>query len=274
MTRASSRSLALIALTSVLLGAGSPRAGAAPQAGKADFDQGHALWSEVLRTCVKGDGFDYGLLKQDRSKLDAYLAALHAVTPAELEGWSQPQRFAFWINAYNAHTIQLVVENYPLKSIRKLDGAFGINTVFDKEFIPMQAHHPDGKDDKLSLNDIEHEILRKKFKDARVHAAINCASRSCPPLRSEAFVADRLEAQLQEQMKTFVGDPTRNRIDPSQKKLGLSEIFKWFAEDFERDAKSVKEFVIRFAPPEKADFIRTAQLGYLDYDWDLNDVRK
>jgi len=236
------------------------------------FDHSHAAWSEVLRACVHDGGFDYARLKADPARFQAYLAALHAVTPETLAGWNEKQRFAFWLNAYNAHCIQKVIENYPLKSIRKLDGLLGINTVFDDRFIPMRALDPRGKDQDLSLNDIEHEILRKKFKDARVHAAINCASASCPPLRAEAFTAERLEQQLAEQMRAFVNDPVRNHIDPAKKELAVSEIFKWFEEDFERDAKSVPEYLVRFSPPEKAEFIRTARLRYLDYDWDLNDV--
>ena len=239
-----------------------------------EFDHAHTLWTEVLRAHVKGDGFDYAALKQDPSKLEAYLELLHAVSPAELEGWTEAQRFAFWIDVYNAHTIRLMIENYPLKSIRKLDGAFGIKSVFDKEFIPMRAHHPGGKDEDLSLNDVEHEILRKQFKDARVHAAINCASKSCPPLRDEAFVAERLDAQLEQQMRALVNDPSRNRFDREKEELRISEIFEWFAEDFEREAKSVKEYLVRFAPPDQAEFIRGAKLRHLDYDWDLNDVAR
>jgi hypothetical protein len=238
------------------------------------FDHGHAAWTKILAACVRDGGFDYALLKQDRKAFDAYLKSLQDVTPAELAGWTKEQRFAFWINAYNAHCIQKVVDNYPLKSIRKLDGAFGINSVFEKSFIPMNAHHPDGKNTELALNDIEHKILRVQFKDARLHAAINCASASCPPLRNEAFVAERLEAQLQEQMTSFVNDATRNTIDSAKKELAVSEIFKWFKEDFERDAKSVQEYLARFAPADKAEFIRAAKLRHRDYDWDLNDVPK
>lgn len=236
------------------------------------FDQSHALWSEVLAGCVREGGFDYAKLKQDRAKLDAYLGQLKGVTPEQLAGWEEKQRFAFWINAYNAFCIQRVVDAYPLKSIRKLDGAFGINTVFDKGFIPMQPHHPEQKAELLSLNDIEHRILRRRFKDARLHAAVNCASVSCPPLLGEAFTATKLDQQLTERMRSFVNDSTRNRIDPARKELAVSEIFKWFAEDFEHDAKSVQEYLVRYAPAEHAEFIRATRLRYLDYDWGLNDV--
>ena len=114
--------------------------------------------------------------------------------------------------------------------------------------------------------------LRERFKDARLHAAINCASESCPPLLNEAFVASKLDDQLQTQMRAFVNDPDRNVIDPANDRLRLSEIFKWFKEDFERDAGSVREYLIRFASPETAEFLREKKIRYLDYSWKLNDA--
>jgi hypothetical protein len=240
----------------------------------APFDHSHAAWDALLREHVVGGDLDYAALKADRKAFDAYLARLAAVTPEELSGWSREQRFAFWINAYNAFTVQKVIDHYPLKSIRDLDGALSIRTVFDSEFIPLRRLHPKGKDDDLSLNDIEHAILRERFRDARVHTAINCASRSCPPLRAEAFVAERLDEQLDEQMRAFVADETRNRIEIGAKEIALSEIFKWFSEDFERDGGSVREYVALRAPAEKAATVRAARIRYLDYDWQLNAVRR
>ena len=124
---------------------------------------------------------------------------------------------------------------------------------------------PSGKNKKLSLNDVEHKILREQHKDARLHAAINCASYSCPPLRNEAFTADKLDAQLEEQMRKFVNDPKRNRIDFAKGRLRLSKIFDWFKKDFERDAKSVKEYFVRYAPKDQADRIRALKIKYIDY---------
>ena len=186
------------------------------------FDHDHRLWNELLTRHVQGDAFDYASLKKNPGKLDEYLSKLHAVTPAQLKTWTKNQRFAFWINVYNAHTIKKIVDNYPIKSIKKLSGAFGLNSVFDNRFIAMEALHPAGKRGKLSLNDVEHGILRERFKDARLHAAINCASYSCPPLRNEAFTAARLDVQLDEQMRRFVNDPERNVIDTKNKTLRLS----------------------------------------------------
>ena len=236
------------------------------------FDHSHASWNALLAEHVHGQDFDYGAVAEDPSTLRAYLAELHSVTPDELAGWTKDQRFAFWINVYNAHTIQKVVENYPLKSIRKLDKAFGLTSVFEQAWIPMNAHHPEKPGKELSLNDVEHGILRERFPDARLHAAINCASASCPPLLDEAFVAERLNEQLESQMRAFVRDRSRNELDREKGVARISEIFKWFAEDFERDAGSVRAYLQRFASEEDAAFLKDAKLRYLDYSWDLNDA--
>jgi hypothetical protein len=241
---------------------------------RATFDHSHAVWTALLKAHVRGDRFDYAGMKERRAELRGYLETLAAVTPPQLASWSRDQRYAFWINAYNAFTIEKIVAEYPLDSIRDLDRAFGLRSVFDDEFIPMKALHPEGADDELSLNDIEHGILRPRFEDARVHAAVNCASISCPPLRAEAFTAKGLGKQLDETMRAFVVDRTRNRIDAGQKEARISEIFKWFAEDFERDAGSVRAYLARYAPKELGPTLDSARLRYLDYDWGLNDVER
>jgi hypothetical protein len=238
----------------------------------AAFDHSHAAWTKVLQAHVKADRFDYAALAKDPAGLKDYMKALRAVTPAQVKSWGREQRFAFWINAYNAHTILKVVDNLPLKSIRDLDGAFGLKSVFDDEFIAMKAFHPDGADDKLSLNDIENGILRKEFEDARLHAAINCASFSCPALLNEAFTAEKLDEQLTARMRGFLADLKRNVFVREKGQLKLSEIFKWFRADFERDAGSVGEFLARYVAESDADFVRKAEIRYVDYDWSLNGV--
>jgi len=239
-----------------------------------DFDHSHALWNEVVATHVDGDLFDYRALKPGRSKLDAYLKQLAAVTPDQLAGWSREQRYAFWINAYNANCIALVLGEYPLESIKELGGWF--SPVWDKRYIAMAALDPQGKGRKLSLNDIEHVILRPQFKDARVHAAINCASLSCPPLRAEAFVAERLDAQLDDSTRRWLADPSRNRFEPAKGRVQLSALFEWFEDDFEREG-GVREFAAKFGPAEHGEWLRgqaRLEIGFLDYSWKLNDVRK
>lgn len=250
---------------------------AAGPAAPAAFDHSHAAWNRILSRHVVDDRFDYGRLAKDRAGLDAYLDELHAVTPAQLAGWSREQRFAFWINVYNAHVVKLVVDAWPVKSIRDLGGRL-FNKVWDKEFIPMEALHPDGKHEKLSLDDVEHGILRPRFEDARVHVAVNCASIGCPPLRAEAYVAARLEEQLDEQARRFVADGRRNTFEVAERggRMKVSQIFDWFAGDFERDAGSVRAWIARYAPPEVAAWIAESEpeIGFRSYSWDLNDVER
>jgi hypothetical protein len=242
-----------------------------------EFDHGHRTWTEVLRERMSERGFDYKALKNDRSKLDRYLASLEAVTPQELGAWSREQEYAFWINAYNAYTVAKVVEHYPVGSIKEIGSIF--TSVWDQKFIPLARLHPGragDKGDKLTLNDIEHGILRPRFKDARVHAAVNCASRGCPPLFEEAFTADRLDEQLDEQARRWIADTARNRLDRTGSRIEISKIFDWFREDFERDAGSVQAWVARYAPNGAAAWLRDARnvgIDYLDYSWKLNEAR-
>ena len=248
-------------------------ASATRQEAEVAFDHSHALWTKVLEQHVHGDRFDYAALKEDRATFDRYLAQLERVTAAQLASWSREQRFAFWIDVYNAYTVKLIVENYPLETIKGLGGLF--TSVWDERFIPLEALDPKGEGRKLSLNDVEHEILRKRFEDARVHAAINCASKSCPPLRAEAFVAKELDAQLDEQVKAWLADPQRNRFDREKETVELSKIFEWFQDDFVRDGGSVLGWVAKYVPEERAAWLRAkgVRVRHLDYDWKLNDWR-
>jgi len=236
----------------------------------ATFDQSHKLWSEVLTAHVKADGFDYKALKADRAKLDAYVASLEAVKPDDFARWSAKEQFAFWIDAYNAYTIRRVVDSYPIASIKDLgDDKL---SVWDRDLAPLGALAPDLKKAKLTLNDIENKILRPKFKDARVHAAINCASQGCPPLRAEAITAEKLDKQLDDQVKHWLADTTRNRFDKSKGVLELSSIFDWFKDDFIRDAGSVQGWLAQRLPDDAAwlDPKKKLEVKFLDYSWKLN----
>ena len=233
------------------------------------FDHSHARWDAILRAHVVRDRFDYRALRANRGELDAYIAELEAVTPQELEGWSREQRYAFWINVYNAHVIKLIVDEYPVDSIRDIGSLF--SPVWGKRFIRMRAFHPEGDNENLCLDDVEHEILRPTFQDARIHAAVNCASIGCPPLFGRAFVADELDSQLDVVMRFFLRDRRRNRFDRGNNTLYLSSIFDWFEEDFERDEGSVKNYVIEYAPDGDYAWVRNARIRHLDYDWSLNE---
>lgn len=242
------------------------------------FDHSHAAWTKILEGALEKGLVDYAGLRKSPAALDAYLADLAATTPAEHRTWTRNQRYAFWINAYNAYTIQLVRDEGPVKSIKKLGGF--LSSPWEKKFIPMPAFDPEKKNKKLMLDEIEHDILRPVYKDARVHAAINCASTSCPPLRAEAFQAAKLDQQLDDQVKIWLGDPTRNQVIPKDGKIRVSEIFKWFDEDFERGRQGKdSERVILWIADHVGDKqiarqlrqgAKSLKLKYLDYDWSIN----
>ena len=194
--------------------------------------------------------------------LNNYLTQLSNNAPANT--WSKNEKFAYWINAYNAFTVKLIVINYPLKSIKDLNpnaAVIFINTVWDKKFFKIG-----GKD--MTLNTIEHKILRKKFDDARLHFAVNCASYSCPKLLNEAYEAKNLEEQLTQQAKDFLADKTKNVVSASNPKL--SSLFKWFNGDFTKKNLTKIAFINQYAPTKIND---NANLEYLDYSWALNEQK-
>jgi hypothetical protein len=236
----------------------------------APFEHSHQLLTQVLASHVSRAGVDYANLAKESDLLNRYLAGVQAVRPEELALWTEPQQFAFWINTYNAHILRLILDHYPIESIRDLGGTiFGL--VWDLPLIPMGSHNPDGSGEPLSFGDLEHQILRPRFKDARVHAAINCASVSCPPILAEAFEATKIEQQLDDAMRAFVLDEERNHLIQESNRLELSGIFDWFQTDFDRDAGSVRQFVLQYAGDSGGDWILGANLSYLDYSWALND---
>jgi Protein of unknown function, DUF547 len=240
----------------------------------AEFDQDHKLWTDVLSACVRGNGFDYRKLKEDRAKLDAYLGSLETVMPEELAGWKPAQQFAFWIDAFNAYTVKRVVDAYPIASI--LDLGDDRHSVWDQEFVPLGRLLPEAGDRKLTLNDIENKILRPRFKDARVHAAIHRASRSSPPLLAEAFVADKLERQLDAQVERWLGDPELNRFDKRSSTVSVSKIFDRCKDDFVREADSVRRWLEKHAPAAEREWLSSAKelkIEFLADSWKLNDAR-
>ncbi|MEO7938783.1 MAG: DUF547 domain-containing protein [Burkholderiaceae bacterium] len=242
------------------------------------FDHGYAAWDGLLKKYVrwlpdnKQSRVDYKGFVADRAALQKVLDTWSAVSPATYAGFSRDQKMAFLINAYNGFTVALILTRYPdLKSIKDLQILF--QSPWKKPFFRLLG-------EERYLDWIEHEQLRAKFADWRVHAAVNCASIGCPALRSEAFTAQSLEAQLDDGMTRFMGDSTRNRYIDGRAEL--SEIFKWFHEDFEKGDKGVRsleQLVLRYAdalgvPAASRANIRagTLRIRYLDYDWSLNDV--
>ena len=252
----------------------------APMAAHAQsaFDHNHTPWDALVKKHVRWlpDGkqsrANYKGFVADRAALKSYLEALSAVPKASFDGWSKPQQMAFLINAYNAFTVELILSKYPdLKSIKDL-GSF-IQSPWKKKFFKLLG-------EERHLDWIEHEQLRPRYNEPRVHAAVNCASIGCPALRDEAFTAAKLEAQLEDGMRRFMGDRTRNRVKGNQ--VEVSSIFKWFKEDFEKGHggfKQVEDVFAKYAellsdqPAEQAALrAKTMDVGHLDYDWSLNDT--
>ena len=242
------------------------------------FDHSHAAWEALLKKHVRwlSDGkqsrTNYRGFAADRAALKAVLDSMSAVSKATFDGWSQSQQMAFLINAYNAFTVELILTKYPdLKSIKDL-GSF-VQSAWKKKFFTLLG-------DERHLDWIEHEQLRPRYNEPRVHAAVNCASIGCPALRDESFTAAKLEAQLEDGMRRFMGDRTRNRVRGNQ--VEVSSIFKWFREDFEQGHggfKQVEDVFARYAeqlsdqPAEQAALkARTLGVSHLDYDWSLNDA--
>jgi hypothetical protein len=214
---------------------------------------------------------DYAGLKKDHAQLKQVLAELSAVTQAEFDQLSQDQQKAFLINAYNAYTVELILSKYPnLKSIKEL-GSF-LQSPWKKEFFTLL-----GKE--RNLDWIENDMLRASYKDPRIHVGINCASIGCPALRDEAYTSAKVDAQLEDGMRRFLSDKTRNRYRDG--KLEVSEIFKWFSEDFEKGNKGFKhvnDVFVRYAAQLSSEASVQAKirskvvpLSYLPYDWTLND---
>ncbi len=214
------------------------------------FDHSHAQWDAIVRAHVHDGTVDYTAIKAEGT-LDAYLTALDRVE--SVDAWSKEQQLAFWINAYNAHTVDLIVDNLPVNSIRNL----GIPVLG-----PWKLSRFDLPRSATSLDDIEHAIIREQFDEPRIHFALVCASVGCPPLRSEAFVAAKLDAQLEDQTRAFFADPTKNRATPTV--LELSKIFKWYGSDFDATG-GVRAWAQKYLPGAT-----NQPITYQDYDWGLN----
>jgi Protein of unknown function, DUF547 len=210
----------------------------------------HTAWNLLLQKHVGATGaVNYKGFQADKTALEAYLKTLADNTPQD--DWTREREMAYWLNAYNAFTIKLITDHYPVSSIQKLDGG----KTWDVKRIMLG-----GK--KYSLNQIENDILRPRFKDARIHFAINCAAQSCPPLLNRAFEEEGLNTLLEERTKAFINDPKFNQISAS--KASVSKIFEWYAADFGDLRKYLNQF-------SKAQLKAAAVIKFNDYDWSLNE---
>lgn len=212
-------------------------------------NQAHQQFEALLQKHVSDAGkVNYKGLKADKASLDAYCQSL-SDNPAQ-EDWTKEAKMAYWINAYNAFTLKLIVDNYPTKSILNFDGG----KTWDVRRIKIG-------DKKYSLNNLENDILRPQFKDPRIHFAINCAAKSCPPLWNHAFTAENLNEALDARTRAFVNDPAFNTLNANRAQV--SKIFDWYAVDF----GDLKKFLNQYA---NIQLKNTAAVVFLEYNWDLN----
>ncbi|MBU1211935.1 MAG: DUF547 domain-containing protein [Alphaproteobacteria bacterium] len=233
----------------------------------------HSTWNKLLKAYVKPgqDGLnrvDYGAFKKSgHAALKMYVAGLEKVDPAKLDRRDQ---FAFFANLYNAKTIEIVLDHYPVKSIKDISIGGGLFAAFTGG--PWKAKVLRIKGMELSLDDIEHEILRPVFKDPRVHYAVNCASIGCPNLGTEAFTGGTLEAQLDAGARAYINHP--RGVTVSRGQVTASSIYSWFKADFGGSDKGVLSHMRKYASPELAEALsRAGSISKHAYDWRLNDTR-
>ncbi|MDG2194397.1 MAG: DUF547 domain-containing protein [Polaribacter sp.] len=213
-----------------------------------------ATLNTLLKTHVDEKGnVDYKGFKKDEVTLNTYLSYLASTHPEK--SWSPYKKKAFWINAYNAYTIKIILENYPLKSITKI-------TQKGKDAWNIPFANIGGK--MHTLNTIEHAILRKDVNDPRIHVGVNCASVSCPKLANFAFTEENIDEKLDDLMKTFINDTSKNNI--SKKKVSLSKIFDWFKSDFIKNG-SLIDYLNSYS---EIKINKKAKVRFLKYDWGLN----
>ncbi len=227
----------------------------------------HTLWQSLLNTYLDQSDpsavnlFNYAAVnKKDRQQLDRYLSNLEKIDPSQL---SRAEQKAYWINFYNALTIKVVLEEYPVDSIKKVGSFFNLGP-WDNALVKVNQRE-------LSLNDIEHGILRPIFQDPRIHYAVNCASYSCPNLLDTAFTAANTESLLETAAKDYINHP--RGVSLQGQTLRLSSIFDWYAEDFGDNEQDLLAHLRRYARPELSTQLKGFK-GDIDYhyDWSLNDT--
>ncbi len=254
--------------------------------GRAGGEFDHSSYDELLTEYARDGMVDYAALKANSTQLDEYLRRLSAVDPSGFNAWSRKEQMAFYINAYNAITIRGIILHYPIQPGGLLSRArFPNNSIrqiggfWDTPFVSLLGQE-------ITLNRIEHEILRKQFKDPRVHFALVCASKGCPLLSADAYRGATLDEQLDHSARSFVDNEGKVRLDILKNRLFVSAIFKWYAEDFAGadvsdwsagyapNERGVVSFIAEYIDAERRAFImnRKPRIQYLDYDWSLNEM--
>jgi len=252
------------------------------------FDQNHTIFNKLLQENVKDAKVKYqGFI--DSVEFVNYLKTLNNISPDDFNTWTDSQKIAFWINSYNAFTIKAIIDHYPIQRSFTLVGIFYApkNSILQIPGVWKKLQFQ-AVGQNVTLDHIEHGILRKEFNEPRIHAAINCASISCPDLRNEAYIADKIDKQLDDSSKNFVNSKTKGvLIDKNESKIKVSKIFKWFGDDFfsnyhkqEFNDKSDKQngtlgFIYKYINDDEKIFLLNSnyKLKYMSYDWSLNEAK-
>jgi hypothetical protein len=245
-----------------------------------------ADYADALKANVNDQGMvNYAQLKAHSEKLDAFLNSIAGLDRKTYDGWPEAEQIAFWLNAYNACTLKAIADHYPIQSsffaslhypknsIRQISG------VWDELKFTVMGRP-------MTLDGIEHGVLRKDFHEPRIHMALVCAAMGCPPLRNEPYTGERLSAQLDDQARRFLSNPAKFRIDRDAGRVYLSSIFKWFGDDFipkygiadaygdhSKKERATLHFAAGCLDKDDADYLSAGnyKVEYLDYDWSLNE---
>jgi len=233
----------------------------------------YQTYTSILQEYVNDQGLvDYEKLKENRQQLDEFNSAIGAVTPSTYDSWTDSEKIAFLINAYNSLTLESIIDSYPTKSIRNIIGVWKI-----RKF--------DVAGERMTLDQIEHQVLRKEFNEPGIHVALVCAAISCPPLRQEPYTGQQLEKQLNEQAQRFLGNNQGFRIDTQNNAVYFSSIFKWFGEDYEKTygqdpnidglnktETAIVNYARKYVNSDAQNFLAKGgyKVKYSNYDWSLN----
>ncbi|WP_204103468.1 MULTISPECIES: DUF547 domain-containing protein [Spirulina sp. CCY15215] len=239
-----------------------------------DFNFTYDEYADVLKTYVDEDGFvDYKGLQLNRQKLDRFNQSLALVSQEMYDSWNEKEQIAFWTNAYNSFTLQSIIDQEPLKSsIKDILGVW-------------KGRRFQIAEQSKTLDDIEHKTLRPNYNEPRIHAVINCASISCPILRTEPYTGEKLEEQLEEQTQNWISSPHGMQIDREKNIVSLSSLFDWFGSDWEKDysveegkftgnnkQRATLNFISNYVSDRDRQYLEAGEyeIRYLDYNWNLN----
>ncbi len=249
----------------------------APSPAAQDFDHTHSTYTAILKAHVTSGRVDYQALSAEPRMLTRYLDTLATVSEQQFLTFTEAQQLAFLFNLYNAATLKLVVDHYPVKSIKDIGSWF--KGPWNQPVVRLFGTT-------ITLNNLEHELLRKDYTEPRLHLALVCAAQGCPPLRSEAYTAEKLNAQLNNQARTFLGASTGLRIDRHTRTVYVSSIFKWYGKDFisiytpgagfaelNKIERAVAAFCSRYVSDQKRAYLMSGgyTVKYSAYDWSLNE---